>query len=297
MPKFNKPLNIKFSREFNRDKVSSVTITKEPNGHYYISFLSQDNYQRCSSINNKLAFDSGIKTNITTYDGTQHQGFNLPDLTLLISKVKKAQKSLSRKVKGSNNRNKQRIKLAKLYAKKENKVNDFYHKISSTIVHENQMIVVEDLNFNSMKTIDSENKYQGKNIRKNLQKVSLSKLYEFIEYKSKWYGKTLVYAEKYYPSSKKCSTLNCNYINHELKLEDRTWKCPECGVVHDRDENAALNLYNYNEDNARKVIKDVLIYHKNKVNNNGLVENKKPAKLKLNNNLLFSKTNKTQAKE
>ena len=297
LPKFNKPLDIKFSRDFDRDKVSSVTITKEPNGHYYISFLSQDNYQRCSSINNKLAFDSGIKTNISTYDGNKHQGFNLPDLTSLISKIKKAQKSLSRKVKGSNNRNKQRIKLAKLYANKENKVNDFYHKLSSTIVHENQMIMVEDLNFNSMKSIDNHNKYQGKNIRKNLQQISLSKIYQYIEYKAKWYGKTLIYADKYYPSSKKCSTSNCNYIHHELDLKDRTWKCPECKTVHDRDENAALNLYHYNEDNARKVIQDVLTYHKNKIKNNVLVKNNKPAKLKLNNKLLFSKNELTQAKE
>jgi IS605 OrfB family transposase len=75
--------------------------------------------------------------------------------------------------------------LARLYAYKENKVNDFYHKLTSTIVNENQMIVVEDLNFNSMKSIDSNNKYQGKNIRKNLQQISLSKIYNFIEYKAK----------------------------------------------------------------------------------------------------------------
>jgi putative transposase len=297
LPKFDKPLDIRFSRTFDRDKVSSVTITKEPNGHYYISFLSQDNYKRCSSINNKIAFDSGIKTNISTYDGNKHQGFNLPDLKHLLKKIKLNQRQLSRKVKGSNNRNKQRIKLARLYAYKENKVNDFYHKLTSTIVNENQMIVVEDLNFNSMKSIDSNNKYQGKNIRKNLQQISLSKIYNFIEYKAKWYGKTLIYADKYYPSSKKCSTLNCNYINHELSLSDRTWKCPQCKNVHDRDENAALNLYDYNEDNAKKVIKDVLLYHKNKIKNNILVENKKSTKLKLDNKLLFSKTNKTQAKE
>ncbi len=233
MPKFNKPLNIKFSRTFNRDKVFSVTVTKEPSGHYYISFLSQANYKRLPSKNDKVAFDSGIKTNLSVYDGVKHQGFNLPDLKFLFSKIKKTQKALSRKAKGSKNRNKQRVKLAKLYAKKENKVNDFYHKISSTIVHENQMIVVEDLNFTSMKTIDSNNKVKGKNIRKNLKKVSLSKLYECIEYKAKWYGKTLIYAEKYYPSIKKCSTLNCDYINHELKLEDRTWICPKCKVNHD----------------------------------------------------------------
>lgn len=192
--------------------------------------------------------------------------------------------------------------MARLYAYKENKVNDFYHKLTSTIVNENQMIVVEDLNFNSMKenysALDNdEEKSKKKNIRKNLQQISLSKIYNFIEYKAKWYGKTLIYADKYYPSSKKCSTLNCNYINHELSLSDRTWKCPQCKNVHDRDENAALNLYDYNEDNAKKVIKDVLLYHKNKIKNNILVENKKSTKLKLDNKLLFSKTNKTQAKE
>ena len=115
------------------------------------------------------------------------------------------------------------------------------------------------------------------------------------KYKCLWYGKTFIRADKYYPSSKLCSTPNCEYINHELKLEDRTWICPDCGKVHDRDENAALNLYNYNEDNAKKVIKDVLLYHKNKVKNNVLPEKvNKPGKLKLNNKLLFN-VNKTQA--
>ena len=303
LPKFKNPLNIRFSRTFNRNKVSSVTISKEPNNHYYISFLSEDNYQRLPSINQKIAFDSGIKTNITSYNGNINtkgkevfETFNLPDLKNLISKIKLTQRAFSRKVKGSNNRNKSRIKLARLYAKKENKVNDFYHKLSTKIVNDNQVIIVEDLNLNSMK----ENKvnHLNKNIRKNLQQISLSKIYEYIEYKSKWYGKTLIYADSYYPSSKKCSTLNCDYINHELSLSDRTWTCPECGKVHDRDENAALNLYNYNEDNAKIVIKNVLAYHKQKKslhkdkdlnkdknNNTVLVENRKPAKIGLTRNL------------
>ena len=142
LPKFNKPLDIRFSRTFDRDKVSSVTITKEPNGHYYISFLSQDNYQRCSSINNKLAFDSGIKTNLSVYDGNKHQGFNLPDLTSLISKIKKAQKSLSRKVKGSNNRNKQRLKVNKWHKKITNCRIDFLQKLSNQLICNYDIIYV-----------------------------------------------------------------------------------------------------------------------------------------------------------
>lgn len=296
LPKFNKPLNIKFSRNFDREKVSSVTITKEPNGHYYISFLSQDDYQRLPSINHKLAFDSGIKNNLTTFSGEMNakgnevfNTFNLPDLKTLITKIKLTQKSLNRKIKGSSNRNKTRVKLARLYAKKENIVNDFYHKLSSKIVNENQVIVAEDLSFISMKENKSNQKdINKKSINRSLQNISLSKIYQYIEYKAKWYGKTFIRADRYYPSSKLCSTPGCEYIHHELQLSDRTWKCPCCKKVHDRDNNAALNLYHYTEDNAKKIIDKVLSYHKKKKNNSILKENKKPVKIGLNKNLTLS---------
>ncbi len=193
-------------------------------------------------------------------------------------------------MKGSSNRNKTRVKLAKLYAKKENIVNDFYHKLSSKIVNENQVIIGEDLNFISMKKNKSK---ELKNVRKSLQEISLSKIYQYIEYKAKWYGKTFIKVDKYYPSSKLCSTPHCEYINHELTLSNRTWKCPCCNKVHDRDNNAALNLYNYTEDYAKKIINKVLSYHKHKLLNDSkinapiLKENKKSAKIGLNKNLNF----------
>lgn len=294
LPKFNKPLNIKFSRDFDRSNVSSVTITKEPNGHYYIVFLSEDNYKRLPSKNERLAFDSGIKTNITSFNGDFNSKgkevfnpFNLPSLDKLLDRIKLIQKSLSRKMKGSNNRNKTRLKLAKLYAKKENIVNDFYHKLSSKIVNENQVIIAEDLNFISMKENKSNQKdINKKTINRSLQNISLSKIYQYIEYKAKWYGKTFIRADKYYPSSKLCSTPHCEYINHELKLENRTWKCPCCNKVHDRDNNAALNLFNYTEDNAKRIIDKVLSYHKEK-KNNPILKDKKSAKIGLNKNLNF----------
>jgi putative transposase len=266
LPKFKKPLNIKFSRNFDRDKVFSVTIIKEPNGHYYIVFLSKEHYKRLPSINDKVAFDSGIKTNITTFNGEINtkgnkvfNTFNLPSLDKLLTRIKLIQKSLNRKVKGSNNKNKTRVKLARLYAKKENIVNDFDHKLSSKIVNDNQVIIAEDLNFIFMK----ENKSKElKNLRKSLQEISLSKIYQYIEYKAKWYGKTFIKANKYYPSSKLCSTPHCEYINHELTLSERTWKCPQCNKVHDRDNNAALNLFNYTEYNTKKIIDQVLSYYK-----------------------------------
>ncbi len=306
LPKFNKPLDIKFSRDFDRSKVSSVTVTKEPNGHYYAVFLSEDNYKRLPSINERLAFDSGIKTNITSFNGQVNSKgkeifntFNLPSLDKLLDRIKLIQKSLSRKVKGSNNRNKTRVKLAKLYAKKENIVNDFYHKLSSKIVNKNQVIIGEDLNFISMKEHKSNQKdINKKSINRSLQNISLSKIYQYIEYKAKWYGKTFIQADKYYPSSKLCSTPHCEYINHELTLSNRTWKCPCCNKVHDRDNNAALNLFNYKENNAKKIIDKVLSYHKekkviDKVNNSILKDNKKSTKIRTNKNLQLSKLTPT----
>ena len=294
LPKFKKPLKIKFSRGFNKDKVSSVTIIKEPSGHYYISFLSEDNYKRLPSINNKIGFDSGISNTFTSYSDSNNnnisnnlnnKGLNniqIPDLSSIIKKIKDLNRSMSKKMKGSNNRNKARAKLAKAYEKKNNIVNDFYHKLSSTIVNENQVIIGENLNIAQMKSINNSlinnslinndlNNKKLKNIRSSLQNISLGKLYNYIEYKSKWYGKTFIKADKYYPSSKLCSQPNCGYINHALKLEDRAWQCPDCGTRHDRDHNSAVNLYNYDENNAKVVIKKVLAYHsKMKKNNIGL---------------------------
>ena len=268
LPKFVKPLDIRFSRAFDRNKVTSVTVSKEPNGHYFISFLSEEHYKILPSINEKLAFDSGIKNNLTIFNGELNSDnkemfntFNLPDLSKIVNRIKFIQKQLSRKVKGSNNRNKIRIKLAKLYAKKENIVKDFYHKLSFNIVNENQVIIAEDLNLAEMK----ENKdIKLKNVRKSLQQISLSKIYQYIKYKVLWYGKTFIQADKYYPSSKLCSTPECEYIYHELSLSDRTWKCAQCHIIHDRDNNATLNLFNYTEDNAKRIIDKVLAYHKQK---------------------------------
>lgn len=269
LPKCKKPLDIIFSKDFDRSKVSSVTVSKEPSGHYYISFLSIDNYKRLPSIQHKVAIDSGIKDNATTYNGKETQVFNLPDLKFIINRIKKLQKELSKKKIGSKNRDKARIKLAKAHETKANIIKDFYHKLSFNIVKDNQFIILESLNLNDMK---STTKQQHKNIRSSLHNISLSKLYEYIDYKADWYGKTVIYADKYYPSSKLCSQEECGYINHELSLSDRTWGCPSCGIVHDRDNNAAVNLYNYNEDNAKSVMNEVLAYHKKK--QSIIVENK-----------------------
>lgn len=269
LPKFDTPLKIKFSRDFPRDKVSSITVSKEPSGHYYISFLVNYEHQKLIPNNKKIAFDSGIKTTATVFNLEQTLAVKLPDLNALLDKINKAQKELSRKQKGSHNRNKARVKLARLHAKKTRIVEDFHHKLSYNIIKENQFIVAEDLDIMQMKTTQfllnqGQDEVNRKQIRRHLQHIALGKLYNFIEYKSEWYGRTFIQADRYYPSSKLCSSPGCGYINHELKLSQRTWKCPKCKVVHDRDENAAKNLYYYEEHNAQQIIKEVLAYHQAK---------------------------------
>ena len=296
LPKFKTPLHIIFTRNFNRSKVSSVSVSKEPNGHYYISFLSEAEYKTLPSKYNKLGFDTGISNTFTGYNESKDKDkdnkkvinksfkakgiskVQIPNLNSILSKIKSLHKEVSHKTKGSNNRNKARIKLAKAYGTKVNIVNDFYHKLSFQIVRDNQVIIGEDLDLAQMKLKSlCKNKNLNRNIRRNLQNISLSKLYAYIEYKCRWYGKTFIRANKYYPSSKLCSQPRCNHINYNLQLSDRTWKCPECGTKHDRDENAAVNLYNYTEDNAKLIIEEVLKYHRK--NKPVLVKNKVPCKI------------------
>ena len=114
---------------------------------------------------------------------------------------------------------------------------DYYQKMSTIMVNENQEIVIEDLNISGMK--------RNRNLSRAIQNVAWKRLLSMIEYKAKWHGRIITKANRYYPSSKQCSNVNCGYINHGLNLSDREWSCPNCHAHHDRDENACINLYKY----------------------------------------------------
>ena len=136
-------------------------------------------------------------------------------------------------MKGSNNYKKIENKINKLYDKCNNVRNDFLHKLSTSIINENQVIVVEDLNVKEM--------FQNKNIAKVLGDISISKFINMLEYKARWYGRRLIKVGRYYPSSQLCN--NCGYQNKKIKdYSIRTWQCPRCESVHDRDYNAANNI-------------------------------------------------------
>jgi putative transposase len=249
LPKYKKPLNIKFSREFNHLAVSSVTISQEPSGKYYISFLTEENISanlvenQSNNIQQKTSYDLGLKTTAKVYDGNNFYDFNLPELIKAVDKkLRKSQRVMSRKQKGSKNRNKQRIKVARLHEKKLNILTDNYHKLSTKIINENQVIVRENLAVKNM--------MKNRKLSRGIHAVAWSKFNNMITYKANWHNREIIEVDRFYPSSKECNC--CGHINHGLKLSHRAWICqnPTCNAHHDRDENACLNLHKYKKSTA-----------------------------------------------
>jgi putative transposase len=148
------------------------------------------------------------------------------------SKLKKAQKHLSRKKKGSNRYNRQRIKVAKVHENITNSRNYFLHNISTELVKTFDLIVVEDLNVSGM--------LKNHKLAKSISDASWSTFVSMLEYKCNWYGKTLTKIDRFYPSSKTCS--NCGHKEDKMPLSVREWTCPSCGSHRDRDLNASINI-------------------------------------------------------
>ena len=211
--------------------IKSVTISKNPSGKYYISILTQQEIAQLASIDKKLGIDLGLKNFAITSDGDIFE--NPKFLRKTEKQLTKAQRELSRKKKGSNNRYKARLKVAKLHEKIANQRKDFLHKLSTKLIRENQTIVMEDLSVKNM--------MKNHKLAKAISEVSWYQFRLMLDYKSKWYGREIIIAPSNYASSQLCS--NCGYKNTDVKdLKIREWKCPSCGAVHDRDINASKNL-------------------------------------------------------
>ena len=178
-----------------------------------------------------IGIDMGVHN--FAYDSSNNVYNSPKELINTYDKIGKLQKNLSLKKRNSNNYKKLENKINKLYDKCNNVRNDFLQKLSTNIINENQVIVVEDLNVKEM--------FQNKKIAKILGDISISKFINMLEYKARWYGRKLIKINRYYPSSQLCS--NCGYQNKELKdLSIRSWECPKCNHLHNRDYNAANNI-------------------------------------------------------
>ena len=211
--------------------IRQATLIKLPCGEYYLSILIDgDLTHKVKESHHIIGIDLGIKDFVVTSDGEVFENFHFNK-----SKSKKLirlQKQLSRKQNGSSNRNKARIKLAKAYKRITDKKQYYLHQVSNYLIDENQVICMEDLNVSGM--------LRNHKLAGSIQEMSFYEFKRMLEYKANWYGRKLIFVDRFYPSSKTCN--HCGYVNKKLKLSDRQWICPDCGEIIERDYNAALNI-------------------------------------------------------
>jgi len=222
-------------------KIIEKNKTKEPRAlltHFDSNKQAQalNSTEKCiqHTINKVCGIDLGLKdfaiiTNDTGIYKIEHPKY----LRKAEKRLKRLQRALSRKQKGSKNFEKARKRLAIQYEYVSNARNDFLHKLSKAIIDDNQVIVVEDLNVKGM--------FRNVHLSKSISDSGFGTFLRYLEYKAQWYGRELIVVNRFYPSSKLCNV--CGYKHNELKLSDRYWQCPICGTYHDRDINASINLY------------------------------------------------------
>lgn len=220
----------KVHREFT-GKIKSATISQIPSGKYFVSVLVETEYIPLESTGCVVGIDLGIKDLFITSDGDKFD--NIRTTKKYEDKLAKEQRKLSHKQKGSENWNKQRIKVARIHEKIHNTRSDNLHRISHKLISDNQVIVSEDLAVSNM--------VKNHNLAKAISDCGWYELTRQLQYKSDWNERQYIKIGRFVPSSQLCS--DCGYQNKDTKdLSVREWTCPSCGVVHDRDINAAKNI-------------------------------------------------------
>jgi putative transposase len=229
IPKFKEGIKLNLHRKMEGSPLFA-TISKSTTGKYYVSITCEVEHKPFEKTNKSVGVDTGIKELAILSDGSSYE--NIKSLKTKLKKLKYEQRQLSKKVKGSNSRLKQKSKLATVHEKVTNIRKDYLHKVSTEIIKNHDVICIEDLAVKNM--------MKNHKLAQAFSDVSLGAFYSMLEYKANWNDKTVVKIDRFFPSSKTCNV--CNYINQDLTLKDREWTCKSCNTVHDRDFNASINI-------------------------------------------------------
>jgi putative transposase len=225
-PKFKEGIKTIIHREV-KGNIRYATISKTKTEKYFVSITTDFEVKKKRVSNNQIGIDLGIKDFVVISNGEKHNSSIKED-----NKLKFLHRQLSKKVKGSKNKGKAKLKLSRKYEKIENKKQDFQHKLSDKLCKENELIAIEDLNIKGM--------VKNHCLAKSISNQSWYSFTTKLEYKSKRYSGRIEKTNRFYPSSKTCN--NCGYINQDLELKDRQWDCPNCKSNLDRDVNASKNI-------------------------------------------------------
>ena len=230
LAKMSAPLDIVWSRTLPEGRPpSTVTVSRDSAGRWFVSLLCEDTIEPAPATGNTVGIDAGLTHLVTLSTGEKvanprHERGDRKRLA-------RAQRELARKEKGSANRAKARLAVARVHARIADRRRDTLHKLSTRLVRENQTIVIEDLAVRNM--------VKNHSLARAVSDAAWHDLRSMLTYKAEWYGRDLVVIDRWYPSSKVCSA--CGAIAGKMPLNVRTWTCP-CGATHDRDVNAARNI-------------------------------------------------------
>ncbi|WP_333134577.1 MULTISPECIES: RNA-guided endonuclease TnpB family protein [unclassified Microcoleus] len=231
LAKSTQALPIRWSRTLpDGCRPSTLSVKLAPSGRWSVSLLVDVEIEALPKTDNQVGIDLGVTSLLTLSTGEKIA--NPKGFKAKYRQLRRAQKSLSRKQKGSNNRHKARLKVAKVHQEITDARKDNLHKLTTRLVRENQTIAVEDLAVKNM--------IKNRKLALAISDASWGELVRQLDYKCDWYGRTLIKIDRWFPSSKRCG--NCGHIVDKMPLNIREWDCPNCGMHHDRDINAAKNI-------------------------------------------------------
>ncbi|WP_327320214.1 RNA-guided endonuclease InsQ/TnpB family protein [Streptomyces sp. NBC_01235] len=231
LAKMAKPLDIRWSRPLPEGaEPTTVTVSRDSTGRWFVTMLCEDAITPAPATGAAVGLDAGITSLVTLSTGEKitnprHERRDR-------ARLARAQRELSRKAKGSANREEARRKVARVHARITDRRRDFLHKLSTRLVRENHTVVIEDLTVRNL--------LKNGRLARAISDASWTELRSMLEYKCAWYGRELVMIDRFFPSSKLCE--NCGTVREKLPLNVREWACDNCGAVHDRDANAARNI-------------------------------------------------------